>query len=80
MSGFAEEFLQEGASENFLSPPTPGVTPNTVPFTRSNNFILRQTLAARDETIAIQASLSQILIDIQTGVAASDIASLPARP
>jgi len=83
MSGpgyFASEYLTEGFSENHLSPPTLNPNKTGLPYTNASNHILRQTLAARDVVIVIKNDLDQILVDIQAGIAGSDIAALPARP
>jgi hypothetical protein len=73
MSGFAQEYLNEGASENYLTPPNPGTSPTGPPYTRSSNYILRQTLEARD---AAQAAA----LEATSAASGLDIAALPARP
>lgn len=80
VSVFAQEFLNEGASENYATPPNPGTSPSGPPYTRSSNYILRQTLDARDTAQAISDNLAAIQASILAGLAGADIAALPARP
>lgn len=81
MSGFAQEYLNESVSENFLTPPKPGTNPTGPPYTNSSNHILKQTLEARDATQAILTETQALVDGINAGsIGGVDLTSLPARP
>lgn len=67
-------YLDDGIQENYLSPAKKPLSSSGKPYSSSSNHILRQTLEARDQAVAVLSELQEAQLLIV------NIAALTPRP